>query len=185
MAGWALAFAALTGIGAIVKVPLTPVPVTMQVFSPCWRAWHWGRYGARPARSPTSSWACAAPPSSPPSPMPAGGALRAHRRVSLGLRRGRRGGRIHPGEEQHREYRAPSRCQRFRRFPGRHRAIYACGAIWLAAWLGGHGSSGWLAWNLGIKPFIVVDLLKGAAAATLVLGGGAALSRRRRKPRAI
>ena len=32
MAGWALAFAALTGIGAVLRVPLSPVPVTMQVF---------------------------------------------------------------------------------------------------------------------------------------------------------
>ena len=55
-------------------------------------------------------------------------------------------------------------------------AIYAFGVMWLAVWLGivrGQGFAACLtgAWQLGIVPFIGVDLLKALAASGLALGG--------------
>ncbi len=186
MAGWALAFAALTGIGAIVKIPLTPVPVTMQVFFALLAGLALG-----PVWGPASQVTyilmglCGAPffaalPYSGPAVLfgPTGGYLWgfvAAAAVAGYLRERSSNAKIAPHPV----------AGAFGASLAGILAIYTCGAIWLAAWLGANGSSGWLAWNLGIKPFIAVDLLKGVAAATIVLGGSAALSRRRRKPRVI
>lgn len=63
--------------------------------------------------------------------------------------------------------------------------IYLPGALWLAMWLGlvsakpiSECLSG--AWQMGIVPFIAVDLLKASAAAGLLMGGRAAVLRFRR-----
>ena len=186
MAGWALAFAALTGIGAIVKIPLAPVPVTMQVFFALLAGLALG-----PVWGPASQVTyilmglCGAPffaafPHSGPAVLfgPTGGYLWgfvAAAAVTGYIRERSKAARIarHPAASA------------FGASLAGIAAIYICGAAWLAAWLGARGSSGWLVWSLGVRPFIAVDLLKGAAAAILVVGGGAALTRFRRKPRAI
>jgi len=55
-------------------------------------------------------------------------------------------------------------------------AIYLCGALWLAAWLGvtGHLSPTVCltqAWKLGVLPFIAVDVTKALAVAAVTEGG--------------
>ena len=57
--------------------------------------------------------------------------------------------------------------------------VYLPGALWLGVWLGIAGGKPVEAcirgaWQLGIVPFVAVDLLKAAVAAGLVLGGRAA-----------
>ena len=54
--------------------------------------------------------------------------------------------------------------------------IYLPGALWLAVWIGLTGQRSLEAcilgaWQLGIVPFIGLDILKAAAASTLALGG--------------
>ena len=54
--------------------------------------------------------------------------------------------------------------------------VYALGAPWLAIWLGRTGARPWNncilgAWQMGIAPFIGIDLLKAAAASALADGG--------------
>jgi biotin transport system substrate-specific component len=185
MAGWALAFAALTGIGAVLKIPLTPVPVTLQVFfvllaglalGPVW--------GPASQATYLLMGLCGAPffaafPYAGPAVLfgPTGGYLWGF--IPAAFFVGIIGEKMRNTREPFtRSVTAYAACL------AGIVAIYACGAGWLAAWLGGHGKSGWLAYNLGIKPFIVVDLLKGLVAASLVLGGSAAWTRRERKPRA-
>jgi biotin transporter BioY len=46
-------------------------------------------------------------------------------------------------------------------------AIYSAGTGWLAMWLGLHGKSAALAFELGVKPFILIDTLKAVMAASL------------------
>jgi biotin transporter BioY len=45
--------------------------------------------------------------------------------------------------------------------------IYASGVAWLGTWLSLHGTGASLAYELGVKPFILVDLAKAAAAVSL------------------
>ena len=45
--------------------------------------------------------------------------------------------------------------------------IYTAGTAWLGAWLSLHGASASAAFELGIKPFILPDLMKAAAASAL------------------
>jgi biotin transport system substrate-specific component len=48
--------------------------------------------------------------------------------------------------------------------------IYACGWSWLSVWLQAHGVNPAAAFRLGVKPFILVDLVK-AILATLAVHG--------------
>jgi biotin transport system substrate-specific component len=60
--------------------------------------------------------------------------------------------------------------------------IYGGGALWLATWLGMGGMPSWAdafagAWQLGVAPFILVDLAKAVLAAAAFGGGQVLLSR--------
>jgi biotin transport system substrate-specific component len=166
----AVLFAALTGIGALMRIPTSPVPVTMQVFfvllsgmilGPLWGA------------SSQAIYLCmglcgapffAAPPYAGPAVLfgPTGGylwgfvvAAAAAGWVSRSL---------------------ASRPRLYARIPGLGylcaglagiAVIYTCGTAWLGAWLSLHGAGASAAFELGVKPFILVDLMKAAAAASL------------------
>jgi len=59
--------------------------------------------------------------------------------------------------------------------------IYGVGALWLATWLGMGGALSWAdafvsAWHLGVAPFILVDLVKAILAAAAFGGGQVLLS---------
>ena len=58
--------------------------------------------------------------------------------------------------------------------------IYAAGVVWLANWLRASGSTSALAsaWQMGAAPFLVGDLVKAVCASAAVGTGSAALSRR-------
>ncbi len=159
----ALLFAALTGIGAIIRISLTPVPVTMQVFFVLLSGLVLG-----PVWGPVSQMLyllaglCgapffAAPPYTGPQVLfgPTGGYLWGFVVASgcVGiishtiLVRGR--------------YKMSGA---FLACLSGLAVIYLLGAGWLASWLGLHGKSMVLAYALGIKPFILVDVLKALAA---------------------
>ena len=60
--------------------------------------------------------------------------------------------------------------------------IYGGGVLWLATWLGMGGVSSWGdafvgAWHLGVSPFVLVDLVKAILAAAAFGGGQVFLSR--------
>lgn len=182
MAGWALAFAALTGIGALLRIPHAPVPVTMQVFFALLAGLALGpAWGAASQAAYILMGLCgapffAAPPYAGPAVLfgPTGGYLWGFvlGAWAAGLI-GERARRAEPAA-----LRLPltlAACL------AGILAIYACGTAWLAAWLGAHGKGAWRAYSLGVRPFIAVDLLKGLAAAVLVLGGSAAFARHKRK----
>lgn len=182
MAGWALAFAALTGMGALLRVPLAPVPATAQVLFALLAGLALG-----PAWGPASQAAyvlmglCgapffAAPPYAGPAVLfgPTGGYLWGFVLAAwaAGLA-GERARRAAPAVPRFALTLAASLAGVL--------AVHACGAAWLAAWLGAQGKGSWLAYSLGFKPFIAADLLKGLAGSVLFLGGDAAFRRHKRK----
>ena len=167
-AAWALLFAALTGMGAIMRVPLSPVPLTMQVFFVLLSSIVLG-----PVWGPLSQLAylamglCgapffAAPPHAGPAVLfgPTGGYLwgfvlasAVTGWLSAAVRRRARGRR--------------SAANAYLLLSGLAGvvAIYAAGTGWLAAWLGALGKDSSLAFALGVRPFIAPDLAKAALAA--------------------
>ncbi|OFW57403.1 MAG: hypothetical protein A2V52_05590 [Actinobacteria bacterium RBG_19FT_COMBO_54_7] len=177
MAVLALLFATLTGIGALLKVPLSPVPMTMQVFFVLLSGLCLG-----PVWGPASQLAylcmglCGAPffaaaPYAGPAVLfgPTGGYLWGFV-VASGMV-----GFISFS------YRSKKPAQRklfllviLSNLAG-IAVIYFLGTSWLAVWLGSSGKSTSMAFNLGVKPFILIDILKAIAAA----GAGAYLIRQR------
>ncbi len=166
----ALLFAALTGIGAIIRIPLSPVPVTMQVFFVLLSGMVLGPFwGATSQLIYLAMGLCgapffAAPPYAGPAVLfgPTGGYLWGFvlaACVSGWVSRG-----------------LLARSRPDSRFAALGylaagaagiAAIYAAGTAWLGAWLSLHGASASLAYELGVKPFILVDLLKAIMAASL------------------
>lgn len=166
----ALLFAALTGIGAIIRIPLSPVPVTMQVFFVLLSGMVLGPFwGATSQLMYLAMGLCgapffAAPPYAGPAVLfgPTGGYLWGF--VLAACAAGWVSGAFasRPGSEK-----------RFAPFGylvagmAGIAAIYAAGTAWLGVWLSLHGASASAAFELGVKPFILIDLLKAAAAASL------------------
>lgn len=166
----ALLFAALTGIGAIIRIPLSPVPVTMQVFFVLLSGMVLGPFwGATSQLIYLAMGLCgapffAAPPYAGPAVLfgPTGGYLwgfvlaagaagwvsryAAHKR--LGDKRG---------------VGLWYTCAGLAGIA----VIYASGVAWLGTWLSLHGAKASLAYELGVKPFILVDLAKAVAAASM------------------
>lgn len=164
----AVLFAALTGIGALLRVPTSPVPVTMQVFfvllsgmvlGPAW--------GAASQLIYLCMGLCgapffAAPPYAGPAVLfgPTAGYLWGFAAAAGAA--GWVSGAIS---------RRPRICGRVSGTPclwaglAGIAVLYSTGTAWLGFWLGVHGSSPSAAFSLGVKPFIAVDLMKAAAAA--------------------
>ncbi|MEW6554279.1 MAG: biotin transporter BioY [Actinomycetota bacterium] len=164
----ALLFAALTGIGALLRIPTSPVPVTMQVFfvllsgmvlGPAW--------GAASQLIYLCMGLCgapffAAPPYAGPAVLfgPTGGYLWGF--VAAAWATGwvseafvaRRGGRMRG---------LGHLCAGLAGVA----VIYTTGTAWLAVWLSLHGAEASAAFALGVRPFILPDLAKAAAAAAL------------------
>ncbi|MBN2025767.1 MAG: biotin transporter BioY [Actinobacteria bacterium] len=164
----ALLFAALTGTGALIRIPTSPVPVTMQVFFVLLSGILLGpRWGAVSQLFYIGMGLCgapffAAPPYAGPAVLfgPTGGYLCGF--VLAAAAAGWTSQRL------------ASRQGMRLRFSGLGylvagaagiAAIYACGTAWLGAWLGLHGASASAVYELGVKPFILVDLMKAAGAA--------------------
>ncbi len=159
----AVLFAALTGIGAAIRIPLAPVPVTMQVFFVCLSGLVLG-----PVWGPVSQLLYllaglsgapffAAPPYAGPQVLlgPTGGYLWGFV-VASGLTGGiSRMIRSKKGNEAVGSFLA---CM------GGIAVIYLLGAGWLASWLGMHGKDVTLVYSLGVKPFVLVDILKALSA---------------------
>ncbi len=169
MAAAALLFAALTGIGAIIRVPLSPVPVTMQVLfvllsglvlGPVWGPASQVMYLAMGA---CGAPFFAAPPHAGPAVLlgPTGGYLWGFIMASaaagwISYRDKSKGGR------------GLKRALSISLACGAGiAAIYLAGFSWLGAWLGANSKSPLLAYRLGVKPFIVVDIMKAVTAAAL------------------
>ncbi len=169
MAVAALLFAALTGIGAIIRIPLSPVPVTMQVFFVLLSGLVLG-----PAWGPASQLmylamgACgapffAAPPHAGPLVLfgPTGGYL-----WGFVLASAVTGWMAARGKE--RSYGGARRALVLAlACGGGIAAVYLTGASWLGAWLGVSGKSPLLAFNLGVKPFVFIDIMKAMTAAAM------------------
>lgn len=162
-----LLFAALTGIGAIIRFPLSPVPLTMQVFFVLLSGMVLG-----PVWGPVSQLAylamglCgapffAAPPHAGPTVLfgPTGGYLWGFvlasgitGLISVAAKRRACGKRT-----------AGIALLILASLAG-IASIYSTGTGWLAIWLGTRGRDASLAFALGVKPFIVADALKAALA---------------------
>ncbi len=181
MAAWALAFAALTGAGALMRIPLFPVPLTMQVFFVLLAGLLLGpRWGAASQLAYLAMGACgapffAAPPHAGPAVLfgPTGGYLWGF--VAGAYLAGALG---HGARGLSAAYSAAAV------FPvvflsclAGIAAVYLAGTAWLAAWLGSLSA----AVRKGVLPFIVSDLCK-AAGATAVAAAESFKRRRKRKP---
>ena len=168
LAARALLFAALTGIGALMRIPTSPVPVTMQVFFVLLSGMVLGPYwGAASQLIYLGMGLCgapffAAPPYAGPAVLfgPTGGYLWGF--VAAAFAAGWVSRTL------------TSRPRWQARIPGLGYTcagivgiaiIYATGTTWLGAWLSLHGAGASAAFELGVKPFILVDLLKAMAAA--------------------
>lgn len=166
----ALLFAALTGIGALIRIPTSPVPVTMQVFFVLLSGMVLGPFwGSMSQVLYLCMGLCgapffAAPPYAGPAVLfgPTGGYLW--------------GFVLAAGTAGWVSMKFSSRPRSQTRIPGLGyacagiagiAAIYTAGTAWLGVWLSMHGSSVSAAFELGVKPFILIDLLKAAAAASL------------------
>jgi len=175
MAGWALAFAALTGIGALLRVPLYPVPVTMQVFFVLLAGLALGPYwGAASQLAYLAMGACgapffAAPPHAGAAVLfgPTGGYLWGF--VAGAYLVGMLGRRL-SGRSA-----ARTAAMAFSSSLAGIAVIYLIGTAWLAVWLGSVSA----AIDKGALPFIVPDLFK-AAGATAV-AAAESLGRRRKR----
>lgn len=177
MAGWALVFAALTGVGALMRIPLFPVPVTMQVFFVLLAGLLLGpRWGAASQLAYLAMGACgapffAAPPHAGPAVLfgPTGGYLWGF--VAGAYLAGMLGRRVRDLSA------APSVAVIFLSCTAGIAAIYLAGTVWLAIWLG----SLTVAARKGALPFVFPDLCK-AAGATAVATAESLNRRRKRKP---
>jgi biotin transport system substrate-specific component len=166
----AVLFAALTGIGALIRIPLSPVPVTMQVFfvllsglvlGPVWGPLSQLMYlGMGLCGAPFF----AAPPYAGPLVLfgPTGGYLWGFVLASgvVGLI-----SRMKSTKTMAKDWKAHAwllaACL------AGVAAIYSAGTGWLAMWLGLHGKNAALAFELGVKPFILIDTLKAIMAASI------------------
>ncbi len=170
----ALLFAALTGIGAIIRIPLSPVPVTMQVFfvllSGLVLGPFWGMVSqiAYLVMGLCGAPFFAAPPHAGPLVLfgPTGGYL-----WGFVLAAG-----IAGWASRFRSTGPDSQGVLACFLPivaclAGLAAVYICGASWLAVWLTLHGKDAALAFELGVKPFILIDLAKavGATAASYLI----------------
>jgi biotin transport system substrate-specific component len=166
----AVLFAALTGIGALMRIPTSPVPVTMQVFFVLLSGMVLGPFwGASSQLIYLCMGLCgapffAAPPYAGPTVLfgPTGGylwgfvlAAGVTGWVSAALSRRWRPRGLIPG--------VGYLCAGLAGIV----VIYTTGTAWLGTWLGLHGASASAAFALGVKPFILPDLIKAAAAAAL------------------
>ncbi len=166
----AVLFAALTGIGALMRIPTSPVPVTMQVFFVLLSGMVLGPFwGATSQLIYLCMGLCgapffAAPPYAGPTVLfgPTGGYLW--------------GFVLAAGVTGWVSEAFSGRTRVFRRIPGLGYlcaglagmvVIYTAGTAWLGAWLSLHGANTSAAFELGVKPFIFPDLMKAAAAAAL------------------
>ncbi|MEJ5186641.1 MAG: biotin transporter BioY [Candidatus Geothermincolales bacterium] len=172
-AALAALFAALTGLGAIMRVPLRPVPVTMQVF-----------FVLLTGLSLGPSWAFASmilyllagisgapffasPPHSGPQVLlgPTGGYLVGFALAAYVTGLVHRSLLSRPGPGYARALAAALLAS-----VAGIAVIYACGWSWLSAWLKLHGADPAAAFRLGVKPFIAIDLGKALLAALAVHG---------------
>jgi biotin transport system substrate-specific component len=166
----AVLFAALTGIGALIRIPLSPVPVTMQVFfvllsgivlGPVWGPLSQLMYLAMGL---CGAPFFAAPPYAGPVVLfgPTGGYLWGFVLASsvVGLISRAIPKRIPAGGWK-------AQCWLLAACLAGVVAIYSAGTSWLAMWLGLHSKNAALAFELGVKPFILIDTLKAVAAASL------------------
>ncbi|NPV59195.1 MAG: biotin transporter BioY [Actinobacteria bacterium] len=169
MAVAALLFAALTGIGAIIRIPLSPVPATMQVLfvllsglvlGPVWGPVSQALYLAM---GTCGAPFFAAPPHAGPAVLfgPTGGYLWGFILASAaaGLITGRNG--FKKDRSARKALNLALACA------AGIAAIYLAGASWLGTWLGINGKSPFMAYRLGIKPFILIDMMKAVMAAAL------------------
>lgn len=173
----AVLFAALTGMGAVLRVPLSPVPLTMQVFFVLLSGLVLG-----PVWGPASQlfylvMGCcgapffAAPPYAGPAVLfgPTGGYLWGFVPAAWAA-----GWLAERGGKRLRNRAAGAAVLAGAALAG-VAAIYAAGTAWLAAWLGMHGRDASLSLALGVRPFIGADLAKAllaAAGASLAGAGG-------------
>ncbi len=164
----AVLFAALTGMGALIRIPLNPVPVTMQVFfvllsglvlGPIWGMISQAVY--------LGMGLCGAPffaayPHAGPLVLfgPTGGYL-----WGFVLAAGCAGWVSRSLARLFRSPRTSAHIPTIAACLAGLGVIYTCGASWLATWLSLHGKDASLAFALGVRPFILVDLAKSAAAA--------------------
>lgn len=163
-------FAALTGMGAIIRIPLSPVPVTMQVFFVLLSGLVLGPFwGMASQMTYLVMGACgapffAAPPHAGPLVLfgPTGGYL-----WGFVLAAGCAGWVSRNLPSRIRLRGTPARIPVIAASLAGIAIIYACGASWLATWLAMHGKKASLAFALGVKPFILVDVAKAAAAAAV------------------
>lgn len=166
----ALLFAALTGIGALMRVPTSPVPITMQVFfvllsgmllGPTWGMTSQLIYlGMGLCGAPFF----AAPPYAGPAVLfgPTGGYLWGF--VAAAGAAGWVSGRL--ASLRRPRSRLPGLAHICAGLAG-IAVIYTAGTTWLATWLTAHGATASAALELGVKPFILADVMKAAAAASL------------------
>lgn len=166
MAG-AVLFAALTGMGAIIRIPLSPVPVTMQLFFVLLSGLVMGPFWGMASQTLYLFMGLcgapffAAPPHAGPLVLfgPTGGYL-----WGFVLAAGCTGW-ISRNLQGRFPWRLPGRMAVLLACLAGLAAVYACGASWLGTWLSMQGKSAALAFRLGVRPFILVDLAKAAAAA--------------------
>jgi biotin transport system substrate-specific component len=166
----ALLFAALTGIGAIIRIPLSPVPVTMQVFFVLLSGMVLGPFwGATSQLMYLAMGLCgapffAAPPFTGPAVLfgPTGGYLWGF--VLAAFVSGWVSRALAARPRSNNNFTALGYLAAALAGIA---AIYAAGTTWLGVWLSLHGASASLAFELGVKPFILIDLLKAAAASSL------------------
>ena len=163
----ALLFAALTGIGALLRIPTSPVPVTMQVFFVLLSGLVLGPYwGALSQVLYLGMGLCGAPffaaaPYAGPAVLfgPTGGYLWGFVLAAAAC-----------GWTSQRLSARPFRRAVFK--GGGYMlaclvgitAVYICGTTWLGVWLSMNGASASMAFTLGVKPFILADLLKAGVA---------------------
>jgi biotin transport system substrate-specific component len=167
----ALLFAALTGIGAIIRIPLSPVPVTMQVFFVLLSGLVLGPFwGATSQLLYLLMGLCgapffAAPPYTGPAVLfgPTGGYLWGFVLAAgiAGLVRNVLAARKRPGK-------AAGLLIDLCACLAGITVIYVSGTAWLGSWLSLHGTGASAAYELGVKPFILVDMAKATAAASMV-----------------
>lgn len=165
----ALLFAALTGTGALIRIPTSPVPVTMQVFFVLLSGMVLGPFwGATSQALYLCMGLCgapffAAPPYAGPAVLfgPTGGYL-----WGFVLAAGAAGWISGAMRQRHRSRPRSALLACACGGIAGIAAVYAAGTAWLGVWLSMHGAGASAAFSLGVKPFILVDLAKAAAAAS-------------------
>jgi biotin transport system substrate-specific component len=170
MLAGAVLFAALTGIGALVRIPTSPVPVTMQVLFVLLSGIALGPFwGASSQLIYLCMGLCGAPFfAAPPYAGPA---------VLFGPTAGYLWGFVAAAGISGWVSRSLASRLRPRTIvsglaylcaaTAGLASIYVMGTAWLGAWLSLHGANASASFELGVKPFLPADLLKAAAAAFL------------------